>query len=240
VWLEYLGGDDLGARVRYWQFNHNPDTITASPAANGFGRLTAPPFGNIDLSTTIPGEEMTASSSLELHALDLEGVKVTNFGPWGLAASAGVRYGNFQQGYLNQLHDVNGALEGQIDFQHNFDGIGPTVAIEARRWLPGRFSAFSSARGALLFGNRRSTLTAGEDLDLSTPFITTENNSRYDTIPVAEMQLGLDWHTRFTHFATLFLQIAMEAQWWQDIGTAATEEGNLGLFGFNTAVGLIW
>jgi len=76
VWLEYLGGDDLGARVRYWHFNHNPDTITASPAANGFGRLTAPPFGNIDLSTTIPGEEMTASSSLDLHALDLEGVKV--------------------------------------------------------------------------------------------------------------------------------------------------------------------
>lgn len=238
VWLEYVQPDALGARVRYWQFNQAAASVAGTPPANGFGTLQAPTFGNVSISTTVPGEVMSAASGLELNALDLEGTKRVSFGRWSLAASAGVRYGSIKQNYQNQLRNVNGALQDAINFIHNFDGVGPTFAFEARRWLGQELSVFSTMRGSLLFGNRRTTLDAGEDLDLSTPFLTHERNVRGATLPIAELQLGLDWKHRISPSCTFFGQIAMEAQWWQGVGSAATEMGDLGLFGFNTALGL--
>ena len=240
IWLEYTLADGLGARASYWQFNHAAATAIGTAPANGFGQITTPTFGDIDISTIIPGSTMTANSGLELQALDLEGTKGVSFGRWSLAASAGVRYGAIKQNYSAQQRSANGVLNGSIDFQHNFEGAGPTFGLEARRYLAERFSIFSTARGSLLFGNLRSTLQGGEDLDLSTPFITSSNNRRLDTLPVANMQLGADWQIPLGTAATFFWQGAMEAQWWQGVGSAATETGDLGLFGFNTAVGIAW
>jgi hypothetical protein len=240
VWLEYICPSDLGLRARYWYFDHAADPLSASPSANGFGRITTPEFGDIDISTTVPGEVMSAGSGLSLNTVDLEGTKGIAFASATLDVSAGVRYGTYKQDYLAQLHGVDGALQGEIDFRHSYDGVGPTLALEARRELLGELSVFSMARGSLLFGYRRSALDGGEDLDLNTPFTTTSTNRRLDTLPIAEMQLGLDWQAMVAPTATLFAQIAMEAQWWQGIGSAATESGDLGLFGFNTAVGMCW
>ncbi|MEM8678731.1 MAG: hypothetical protein AAGF97_05155, partial [Planctomycetota bacterium] len=72
VWIELLRSDELGFQFRYWQLEDNASTAMGSPPDNGFGRISTPAFGAIELSSTIPGSNLTANSELNAYSLDLE------------------------------------------------------------------------------------------------------------------------------------------------------------------------
>jgi hypothetical protein len=99
---------------------------------------------------------------------------------------------------------------------------------------------FAKARGSLLYGDGESSLSAGEDLDLATPFTTTRTTSRDDLLSIAEIQVGLQWHSPYYQVYQPFFTVAMEGQMWHGAGNATSEEGTLGFFGFTTGAGLKW
>src|SRR5690606_9027371 len=99
---------------------------------------------------------------------------------------------------------------------------------------------FAKARGSLLYGDGESNLTAGEDLDLVTPFNTSRSTSRDDLLSIAEIQVGFQWHSPYHRVYQPFFTAAMEGQIWNGAGNATSEEGTLGFFGFTTGAGLEW
>jgi len=244
IWLHIAGSNGLGARVRYWQFDQSADAITAAAPANGFGRVFPPEFGNIDISVNVPGQSITATSAIDAHCIDIEGTQETAFGLWMFEVAGGLRYSSIGQQCRAQSRNAAGVLLGDIAFEHGFDGVGPTLGIEVRRSAGPQFGFFGNLRGSLLYGDGTSSLVAGEDLDLQTPFTTRDSTSRDDLLPIGEMQVGIDWRTPLTRFVQrdgeFFCRAALEGQLWQDAGNATSEEGNLGFFGVSLAAGITW
>lgn len=239
VWVEVMQASNWGWRAGYWQFDHVPALATTSPPANGFGEITSPPFGDVDISSTIPTDTFSASSSLNLYAIDIEAFKLTHTGGWDLGIAGGVRYASVQQNYFAQLRNDADTLRGEIDFRHELEGVGPTLAIAARRPIIGQLQLACAGRGSLLFGDGTSRLVAQEDADLTTPFTTTRIANRDDLLPVAEARVGLEWINPSRRSGVQWLlSSALEGQIWGNAGNAASETGDLGFFGFNVGAGL--
>jgi hypothetical protein len=239
VWLEYSGGGGLGIRASYWEFDHDSPGLFATPA--DAGQTIAPPeIPGLDvtgLRTNIVGELFSARSALELDVIDLEGTKWVHFECWSLAASGGLRYAGVAQNYSAVLVDNDNDPIGTLDAAHRFDGIGPTMSIEARRRLCG-LTLFSQTRGALLFGNGKSDVFQAEGLDTATPFSTLVSRNRNDVMAVGELQLGFEWATYSCNGSRFYTRCALEGQIWQGAGTPTGEDGDLGLFGLSVALGM--
>ncbi|MCA9167400.1 MAG: hypothetical protein KDB23_07010, partial [Planctomycetales bacterium] len=93
---------------------------------------------------------------------------------------------------------------------------------------------------SILFADGESKLDAGEDLDLTTPFLTDKVTSRDDLLPIGELQVGLEWQPPATRYAMQpFVRAALEGQIWSGAGNATSEDGNLGLLGFHVGIGFL-
>ncbi len=237
IWIEALGGESLGFRAIYWQFDHPSAAATGTPPANGFGRITPQPFGSIDLSTTVPGSQFTANSDINAYSVDLELTKTISWGKCGILTSFGVRLAEIEQRYLGNLQDETGAQTGTMNFVHDLSGVGPTVSVRTQRPFTRQLSAFGVARGSLVFGEGTSSLTAVEDLDLDDQLTTAIFSSRDDLLPIGELQVGLQWVPVCNGQLAPYVHVAFESQIWGGAGNASSEDGNLGFFGFNVAVG---
>jgi hypothetical protein len=238
--------DGLGFRSTWWQFDHDANSLTAQPPSNGFGEITNPPFEGVDISSNIPTDVFTAGSGLNAYTIDLEAAKDSQFSSWNLGASCGVRYANIDQTYLAELRDATSVLRGRIQFNHRVEGVGPTMAVSSSLPLTNNLDLFGRGRGSLLFGRATSNLTAGEDLDLVTPLTTTRMTARDDSLPIAEVQLGVKWSggQRGPGGALVgwqpFAMVAMEGQFWNGVGNAVSETGDLGFFGVTSGAGVVW
>ncbi len=238
VWVEAPVSNCWSWRVNYWQFDHDPGERTASPAANGFGEITHPGFVDVDISTTIPADTLTASSTLNVFVIDAEALKQARLNGWQLGVGGGVRYASTEQSYFAQLRNTNNVLQGQIDFSHEFEGVGPTISLSANRPLFRDVRLACSARGSLLFGDGSSRMVAGEDLNLTASSSTTRTTDRDDLLPIGEASFGVEWMSpkRRGRWQWL-LTSSLEGQIWGNAGTATSETGDLGFFGFNVGAG---
>lgn len=241
VWIEALVTNSWSWRISYWQFDHQPVTATTSPNANGFGEITHPNFGDVDISTTIPTDSLTASSNLNAYTIDLEAHKQAQHKGWLLGVGGGVRYASAEQNHLAELRNTGNILRGQIDFAHEIEGFGPTMSLAARRPLFQNIKLVCAARGSLLFGDGSSRLIAGEDLDLVNPFTTTRFTNREDLLPIGEARVGLAWISpkNRQHGIQWLISTAVEGQLWGNAGNAVSETADLGFFGFNVGAGIM-
>lgn len=234
VWIEAAMSDCWSWRVSWWQFDHAPGALTTSPIAN-FGEITHPDFGDVDISTTLATETFSTSSRLNAYAIDLEAIKKARVSDWQLGVGGGVRYASAEQGYFAQLRDAGNDVIGQIDFQHQLEGYGPTMSLSGRRPLFRRVQLVGAARGSLLFGDGSSRLAASED---TTPSTTVRLRNREDLLPIGEARVGLEWISPKKRGSWQWmLSTAMEGQVWGNAGNAASETADLGFFGFNVGAG---
>lgn len=232
-----LQGEEIGLRATWWHFDNDPSVLTAQPPTNGFGSITPPAFGSVDIATTVPGSTFQAGTGLTAYTIDLDVTRQFCLSRWRIGAFGGLRYAEIDQKYLAQTTNAAGALIGQIDFQHGMSGIGPTMGMYASVPIATRIELFSEARGSILFGEATSTLTAGEDLDLTIPFTTTSSTSRDELMTIGEIELGLRWTGCKRRCWQPFGSVALEGQTWGDAGNATSEDGSVGFFGFNASFG---
>ncbi len=240
VWIEGLQCSSLGVRAGYWQFDHPARSNLASPPANGFGRLTTPPFGTVDLSTSVPNSTLATASGINAYSIDLETTKSFDAGAWSWLATAGLRYAEVDQQYNAVLRNAAGNIQGTIDYSQMVQGFGPTVSLRTQRPFTPQLALFGFARGAVLAGDGESTLSAVEDQDLDTELITSRTSERDDLLPIGEMQVGLQWTPPCPGIWHPYLHVALEGQVWGGAGNASSSTGNLGFFGFNVALGTDW
>ncbi len=242
AFLGWRYGDKVGLRATWWQFDHAAATASANPPANGFGSITHPAFGAVDISSVIPTDTFTAAADLNAYTIDIEATRETSFCGWDLGVAGGVRYARSEQGYSAELRDNATALRGSIDYRQSIEGFGPTISLSAYRPIAGDAGFFCKARGSVLFGDGKSTLAAVEDADLMTPFNTSRTTNRDDLLSIGEIQLGFRWQSLDKRGQPYrpFLTAALEGQVWNGAGNATSEDGSLGFFGFNTGAGLTW
>jgi hypothetical protein len=238
VWLEWGTADSWGWRVQWWQLDESANQVSAAAPESGLGLVSPVPFRDIDIAVSLPGELLRADSRIELYTIDLEGTRYADFGCWSLQAAGGLRFASVEQAYRAEALNAAGAQSGLIEENRLVEGVGPTFMLGVRRRLTPRLAVFSNARASLLFGDGETTLSAGEDLDLASAFVTTRTSSNDDLLPILETQWGVDWRAPITPCHDFFINAAIEGQWWGGVGSASDDTADLGLFGFILGLGV--
>ena len=221
----------VGLRGSYWGFDPKFNELSTRPPANGFGEVTHPEFGEVDIGSTVPADRITASTFVDMAVANGELTHRQPFEVWKIATGVGVEHARLEQGYRATLVNDNSGNVGSIDFQRKFGGTGPSVQLEATLDALPRVELFGSLRSSLLFGTTKTNFIGGEDLDLTPSLITTDRRERRDFLTRFEGRIGsrIYWHR--TSRLSLSSTIAMEGQNWIGAGSASSESGSLGLFG---------
>jgi hypothetical protein len=266
VWLGYVSECGLGVRARWWLFDQrsatsavsDPNTtiLSASPAGLSIG---TPPLFSFPPSPT----QMFLNSNLKLDVWDFEATGETEVGRWNLLFSGGFRYAHLSQDYnalevsqsfppiflgrpLVLLPEPQVRQIAAVSSGHNFNGAGPTLALEARRPIGNsRFSLFANIRGTMLFGRSKQlveqpTITQFSFFIPTTTIVDTTAASVHDTVlPVAELEMGVEY-ARTWGAIRPFLRTGLVAQTWFDAGSASQLDGNLGFLGLSVTAGLTY
>lgn len=189
-WVGVHNHNGLGARVRYWQFDHGAEGLRF--------------FDPDD-----PDELRLVDAGLQVDAFDAEITQQACLGPLDILFSAGLRAGTVKVDRFR--FDDDGDDEVEMFSRTDFDGVGPTIAAEFVRPIGCRGLAFvGSGRGSLLFGEtdmlRREIENGGDPDDTSM----VEND---DVVYVLETQLGGEY-SRCLGSGVLRLRALWEAQLW--------------------------
>jgi len=211
AYLGYTWANGWGIRGRWFEFTSSGSagspinsSTTVFDATSVLGALPAP------AGTTATA---IASSRMILSVYDLEATYARTFDQWSFLFSAGVRYAHLSQDYSISVTDA-GANLGSVASSQTFNGLGPTLALEAHRQLGSSdFALYGSARGSLLFG------TLDQDSSAS-PVIRGGSSSSTDVLPIGELEMGGEWgHTceRFRFSA----QLGVVGQIWWGGGNAS-------------------
>lgn len=273
IWAGYLNEDGLGGRVRWFYFRQGTDQAFNIPAAAATAdgltatlATSAAPLGIQAFSIGL-GDNPVAyatTSKLQIQILDLEALQDLRTGNWDFLFGAGLRLAHINQAYnAFGVIDASGLgldapVTNSLLSSHSFHGVGPTVALDLRRYLgDGNFALYSRARGSVLFGSakQQASITTnpidigGGDLLLVTA---QANDHRNRTMVAAELELGAEV-SRNVGLGRAFGQVALVGQNWFGAGSAsrsaptsleginiggATADSDIGLFGFVFRVGL--
>jgi hypothetical protein len=141
VWLGYVGQSGLGARARYWQFDHT---------SGGASRDIDQGNGNLLTIATV--------NRLRLYTIDAEVTQRAALGRFLFNFAAGGRYAEFGTA-INATTSIQGQT-GTGLLGLNFAGGGPTLAAEAWRPLIGGLALYGNGRASLLYGNATTTFAS--------------------------------------------------------------------------------
>jgi len=218
IWFGYQGSGGLSGRIRYWQFDHNATGESiVSLLTQGEGNLTL---------------------GLEAHALDFELAQEGCFRNWVFEIAGGARYGKLQFGAgVSGLPDIPQLELYDIpDFglATTFEGVGPTVALAARRPIGSCGLAFVvGARGSFLFG----------DTDVSgSGALSIVNNLGIELdehlMQVWEFQVGGEWSRTTDCGSRLFVRGVYEAQVWEWAPALGLLGADIGFVGPTLSLGV--
>lgn len=227
VFVEYVARNDLGVRATWFGFESDADGITQVVPG---GSIVETPLGQ----SASPGQSVHADSDFDIDTIDLDLTQRLQVRRSLVNIGAGLRWAGYDHTYRSSIAGPAGSAHGSAS--RSFDGIGPTVFAEWRRPVGStRFSLLANVRGSMLFGEAKNNSV------VESPFGTTYSSSKSDDfVAIGETQLGGEWSAWISQRTVLFVQVAWETQYWLGAGTALDHNDDLGLFGFNTTVGLEW
>jgi hypothetical protein len=230
--LGVQSANGLGARISWWGFAASNATATNVPA------LSAAPLSfQVE---TVPGRNFAAFSNLRFNVWDFEATEEFRWSECWLLLSGGLRYAHLSQTYVGVASDATGTTE-VADSGHNFDGYGPTIALNANRWVGSMpVYLYGNIRGSLLFGTAKQAggITGNGELGPAQVAVSTDT-----ILPVAELELGVG-SAYDVGPARVSLRAGVLGQAWFDAGNSSRSaittlpfitsvaDPTLGLFGF--------
>ncbi len=201
-WIGLWNGSGGGLRARYWKFDQGAELICN-------------PCGEI------------AVHGLDVTAADFEFTQFLSSGVISLELAAGIRYAKVE---ANLIENPGDPLRTNL-FHSDFEGIGPTVAMEAQRPLwASRWALVGNARGSATFGKDRI-------LNVSAGAVDVDRLDKDDLILVLESQCGLQYRRPLGNHGVVLFRALMEAQVWglgardpADLNATSVDE-TFGFFG---------
>jgi hypothetical protein len=209
-------------------------------------------FGAVPL-----GDRLTFNSKLIVDSWDIEAMCNFENGLLHFTTFVGVRYLHLSQSYQGLFAGsadtapaggVGLATEQQsLLASHNFNGAGPTTALQAKFHLLGGLSLFGNARGALLFGTGNERASFSQTIKDPSGILlggaaSSSVNPQFERkreyfLPVAELELGLEYGLNLSG-SYAYVRSAVFHQTYFGAGSASQTDGNLGLFGVQFTLGL--
>lgn len=216
VWLGYLGESGLGGRARWWYFRQGSNQSVTAPTgagANGILIFSAAPLG----LSLLNAQSMEVTSKLELQAADLEALYDIRAANWDLLVAGGVRLASIDQTYSAFVPQ---SFMSAVLSRNYFQGVGPTLALEARRALgSSALSLYASGRGSVVFGSAHQVATVPDQNERA-------QDHRDLGMAIGEAELGLEY-SRNLGRSQLFGQIAFVGQEWFGAGSASRSSVNV-------------
>jgi len=229
VWLGYVGRDGMGLRADYWQFNQTGDSRSVRPDGLSIVSAGAHATTVIFPATILAavGETLTATDALETHIVNMEGTLHRDLGWISFVGGGGIRYVSLKQ-TLSSF--VNDAVPDNLSWLRRYEGIGPTVSVDAKRQIGQTGLSFiAGGGGALLFGHKNlNRVATGNDVfptGAVSPLLVLDDAD--EVVGTGELSLGAEWTRTFASGATLTVKGTYEAQLWAEAGAPT-----LGFLGF--------
>ena len=198
----------FGVRGRLWMFNHGVDMLAPQR-----------PQEDSDSPTSQPRQR---SLVLDMDAFDVEATLHERLRKWDLTLAGGVRYGRL--GY------------GQGRRETFFEGVGPTVALEAQYDVGSRgLYLVGNGRASVLFGDIYGLSGGGGDLIRAPQDIIMGPGGNVitgETTCILENQLGIGWEKECGR-GVLDLRCVWETQFWMNDTFADDANGIGSNFAFN-------
>ena len=173
---------------------------------------------------------MTTQDALATRIINLYGTLDKSFGSADVSVGAGLRYAQLKQS-LSAVVDNPAGPDASLNWTREYDGIGPSVTMEAKKRLAcSRFSAVIGGGGSFLFGTKsiNRTVLGDQSPQPASPFLTL--NDADEVVGVGELNLGLEWSTITARGTQLLMRGSYESQFWAEAG--APTLGFLGFQGF--------
>ena len=238
IYLGYTTDCGLGFRTRYFQFDHESSTPSVTvPAAGDIETPAIQPYlGSGEHFFMDNGAATTyrAGSSLELQTWDLEATSQLTFCRSLVTVGCGMRYLLIEQRYrVDAIHN-NGHIQESLFNEHDFEGIGPTFAVELLRPFSccSCLSMYCNVRGSALYGESNQEFRKVDGATGATTETYVRGGSD-NSIYVGEIAMGLQYdHCNF------FGRAGFEGQYWHSAGGPTTTDTDIGLFGLVLTLGL--
>ncbi len=235
--LGYTNDCGLGFRTRYFHYDHdsNRPSVTVSAAGDAETPAIEPILGNGQQFFMDNGAAtgFRAQHSLELQTWDFEVTNQLTFCRSLVTVGGGLRYVLMEQRYRADAIHANGHIQESLFNAHDFEGIGPTLAVDLLRPISccSGLALYFNARGSALFGESNQVY---KKVDGTTNLITESytRNGADNSLYIAELGLGLQY-TRGCFFG----RGGWEGQYWSGTGGPTTNQGNLGLHGLSLMLG---
>jgi hypothetical protein len=234
-------------------------TTVASTPVPGIPGFTSP--GSVARAFGVFGDQVGFANRVRGVVWDWDATKEFAGGPWTALLAGGMRYGYLSQSYSATRSNSGSGRSGTsrviiiedsdtIFAGRNFSGVGPTTALELRRQI-GSFglAVYGIARGSVLFGDEKGQAfqrtvedqqivpRRGPTQLVKSTTLTPHRSSGEDTLPMGDFEIGVSW-TKITGRASFFLQAGFLSQTWFDAGSATTDEGHFGFYGFRCTAGV--
>jgi hypothetical protein len=229
-----------------------PTTITSGlPVPFGLAAGTAP-SAVLPAPPGVGQDDLSFASGLRIYYVDVEAACEMQLGRcWSLLLTGGGRYLHMNENFLETVSSTGTPAGGTLSteaqalaFAHNFNGIGPTVAVQAR-WAhhSSPLAFFTSARGALVVGRAQQAFFFSDSITNTAavpPISTTTSQSadRQDwVLPNAEIEVGFEYAVCLPHCRP-FIRAAAVNQTYFNFGSASRTDTDLALFGAEVSLGV--
>jgi hypothetical protein len=255
LWASVTGPDGLGARGRWFRFDQSANPLNVAVGSSTTSTTvisSATPLG-LAIPGFIPGTptpgDFAFTSNLKIESWDLEATQAITGNRWSLVLAGGVRYAHLSQNYGAFYQGTTPATFDSLLSGHNFDGVGPEVALDVWRTIGAtNISLYATARGGLLFGDSKHSVTEtfGTGIVAAEPVTAFANHEQ--SLPFVELEIGAEYDRKIGR-GRAFVQAALVGQEWFGAGNASFDASipnipssdtfsNLGLFGFKLAAGI--
>lgn len=264
IYANWQSASGWGVRSRYLQFQgYTSDLSTTLNAGEALTTTISPP-ANLQFAAgtptfTSPGvsllggfgqDNLSFRGELDVKQIDLEGSVEFLGQRSSLLITVGGRYLYTEQNYFatsrNTTIGGGGVEVSRLEYSQDFNGGGPLFGLTGNyQLIPNCFSAFGTARGALLVGttNTRNSYNFNlvDPAGLAGGSQTTSNlavSQRYTQVPMAEIEAGLEYTLKFGDVYTVLRGGVFNQQYFGIGGTSSTNS-NMSLFGvfFNLGIG---
>jgi hypothetical protein len=233
VWAGYKGAAGFGVRARWWLFDHG--------GGGNFDLSPVPEGAMIDLDEDDADDDsltLGLRNNLKVNAIDLEGTQDGEFHNWDFQIAGGVRYATIDYDLTGTATGTHVDMGMEEDINHTivilseFEGVGPTVSMAARRPLLSidGLAFLTNLRLAFLFGDSSGSLRIDDAPSSSVTFD--------ELVQVWEVQVGFEYSRQIQSGARLFGAAMLEAQVWEWNIPIGISGGDLGFFGPTVVVGI--